>query len=89
MTRTRREEPRIATVREALELREFLQARDEQELPGTVEAFFVTTGHQARALKNTGEALLVDCADAEIADLVRNDLLELPIQADLRLMASV
>lgn len=54
------------------ELRDFLQARDEQELPGTVEAFFVTTDRQARALKNTGTAFLVECADAEIADLVAN-----------------
>jgi hypothetical protein len=52
------------------ELREFLQSRDEQPLPETVEGFIVTTGRQARALKNTGVALLIECADSEIADLM-------------------
>jgi len=54
------------------ELRDFLQSRDEQPLPETVEGFIVTTDRQARALKNTGTALLVECADAEIADLIAN-----------------
>ncbi|HKQ79803.1 MAG TPA: hypothetical protein VJ810_39285 [Blastocatellia bacterium] len=52
------------------ELREFLQARDEQPLPETVEGFIVTTERHARALKNTGAALLIECADAEIAGLI-------------------
>jgi hypothetical protein len=54
------------------ELHEFLQARDEQSLPETVEGFIVTTERQARALKNTGTALLIECADAEIADRIAN-----------------
>jgi hypothetical protein len=54
------------------ELREFLQARDEQPLPETVEGFIVTTDRRARALKNTGVALLVECADAELAELIAN-----------------
>ncbi|MGE0133188.1 MAG: hypothetical protein AB7U82_34355 [Blastocatellales bacterium] len=54
------------------ELREFLQARDEQPLPETVEGFIVTTDRQARALKNTGVALLIECADAELAELIAN-----------------
>ncbi|MGH9939477.1 MAG: hypothetical protein ACREAM_24825, partial [Blastocatellia bacterium] len=54
------------------ELREFLQARDEQPLPETVEGFIITTDRQARALKNTGAALLIECAGAEIADLIAN-----------------
>ncbi len=54
------------------ELREFLQARDEQPLPETVEGFIVTTERQARALKNIGEALLIECADAELAQLIAN-----------------
>jgi hypothetical protein len=54
------------------ELREFLQARDEQPLPETVEGFIVTTERQARALKNTGAALLIECADAELAELIAN-----------------
>ena len=54
------------------ELREFLQARDEQPLPETVEGFIVTTERQARALKNTGMALLIECADTELAELIAN-----------------
>lgn len=52
------------------ELREFLEARDVQSLPETVEGFINTTERQARALKNTGTALLIECADAEIADQI-------------------
>jgi len=52
------------------ELREFLRARDEQPLPETIEGFIVTTERQARALKNTGAALLIECADAELAELI-------------------
>jgi XPB/Ssl2-like helicase family protein len=54
------------------ELREFLQSRDEQPLPETVEGFIVTTERRARALKNTGAALLIECADAELAELITN-----------------
>ena len=54
------------------ELRTFLQARDAQPLPDTVESFITTTEQRARALVNTGTALLVACADAEIADVVAN-----------------
>ena len=52
------------------ELREFLQTRDEQPLPETVESFVTTTERRARALHKKGPALLIECADAEIADLV-------------------
>jgi hypothetical protein len=52
------------------ELREFLVARDEQELPDTVVAFFVTTERNARALKQKGSALLIECANAELAELL-------------------
>ena len=52
------------------ELREFLQARDEQPLPETVEGFITKSERQARALKNTGTALLIECKDAEIAELI-------------------
>jgi len=54
------------------ELRTFLQARDAQPLPDTVESFITTTERRARALVNTGTALLIACADAEIADVVAN-----------------
>ena len=52
------------------ELRAFLQARDAQPLPEMVESFLTTTERRARALHNTGPALLIECADAAIADLV-------------------
>ncbi len=52
------------------ELREFLAARDEQELPDTVIAFFITTERNARALKQKGTALLIECANAELAELL-------------------
>jgi hypothetical protein len=49
------------------ELRTFLQARDAQPLPETVESFMTTTARRAQALVNTGTTLLFACADAEIA----------------------
>ncbi len=52
------------------ELRDFLAARDEQELPGTVEGFFTTTERRAKACINKGTALLIECADAEIAEQI-------------------
>lgn len=54
------------------ELREFLQKRDEQPLPETVEGFIVTTEKQAKALKITGTALLIECANTELAELIAN-----------------
>lgn len=52
------------------ELRAFLQAREEQPLPETVESFMKTTQKQGKALKIKGTALLIDCEDAEIADVI-------------------
>jgi hypothetical protein len=52
------------------ELRTFLQAREEQPLPETVECFFKTTQKQGRALKIVGTALLIQCEDAEIAEMI-------------------
>jgi uncharacterized small protein (DUF1192 family) len=52
------------------ELRAFLAARDDQPLPETVEGFIVTLEQRARALVNTGTALLIACADADLADLI-------------------
>ena len=54
------------------ELRAFLQARDAQPLPETVESFIITTARRARALVNKGMALLIECAEVETADLVAN-----------------
>jgi hypothetical protein len=52
------------------ELRAFLQAREEQPLPETVESFMKTTQKLGNALKIKGPALLIDCEDAEIADMI-------------------
>ena len=56
------------------ELRAFLQARDEQPLPETVEAFISTTERRAQALHNKGTALLIECADAALAELIAQDV---------------
>ena len=50
------------------ELREFLSARDDQPLPETVEGFLDTTARRAQALAPQGTALLIECADAALAD---------------------
>ncbi len=55
------------------ELREFLQSRDEQPLPETVESFILTTERRARALRLKAQSLLIECADADTADLIARD----------------
>lgn len=52
------------------ELREFLTARDDQPLPETVEGFLDATARRAQALVPQGPALLVECADAALAELL-------------------
>jgi hypothetical protein len=52
------------------ELRTFLQTREDQPLPETVESFIKTTGKQGKALKISGTALLIDCENAEIAVMI-------------------
>ncbi len=52
------------------ELREFLTARDDQPLPEKVEGFLQTTARRAQALAPHGTALLIECADAALADLL-------------------
>lgn len=52
------------------ELRTFLQTREAQTLPEPVEAFLRTTRKQGRALKTVGTALLIQCEDAEIAEMI-------------------
>ncbi|ETX04510.1 hypothetical protein [Candidatus Entotheonella palauensis] len=54
------------------ELQAFLASRDEQPLPDTVESFISTTERQAKALINKGTALLIECADADVAEQVAN-----------------
>ncbi|MGF7137512.1 hypothetical protein P3T40_009025 [Paraburkholderia sp. EB58] len=57
----------IEKGRDIAELRAFLQAREDQLLPETVESFIKTTERQGKALKISGTALLIDCENAEIA----------------------
>lgn len=54
------------------ELSAFLQERDEQSLPETVERFVITTEKQARALVNKGSVLLIECENAQLADTIAN-----------------
>ena len=54
----------------AKELREFLSSRDDQPLPEKVEGFLRSTERRARALALRGTALLIECADADLADLL-------------------
>lgn len=61
------------------ELREFLQTRDVQPLPETVEGFFVTSERQARALHIKGSAFLIECVDAETAAVVATHELTKPL----------
>jgi hypothetical protein len=60
----------IETGGQISELREFLKAREEQELPETVVGFITTTERRARACVNRGAALLIECTDAAIADQI-------------------
>ena len=54
-------------------LREFLTARDEQPLPETVEGFLAATARRAQALVPQGPALLIECADAALAELLATE----------------
>jgi len=48
--------------------RRFLAARDDQPLPETVDGFLREAERGARALRVQGTAVLIECADAEIAN---------------------
>ena len=53
-------------------LTEFLQSRDEQPLPDTVSKFFIEAVYRAVAVKDRGEARLIECADAPLAETIAN-----------------
>ena len=55
------------------ELRSFLAARDDQPLPETVEGFLQRLSRGADALKMRGEAFLIECADAGVAEALMAD----------------
>ncbi len=71
------------------ELRKFLAARDDQPLPETVEGLLAAAKRGARALKIRRTALLIDCADAEIATRLTTDkrTAKLCLRAGERLLA--
>lgn len=54
-------------------LRAFLAERDDQPLPETVEGFLERLGRNATALKMRGEAILIECADADVAAKLMGD----------------
>jgi hypothetical protein len=49
---------------------ESLQSRDEQPLPDTVSSFFSDAVKRAVAVKDRGEAKLIECADATLAETI-------------------
>jgi hypothetical protein len=51
-------------------LAEFLQSGDEQPLPETVSKFFSDAVKRAVAVKDRGEARLIECADATLAETI-------------------
>lgn len=60
----------VESGHEPAELRKFLTARDDQPLPEKVEGFLRMIERGMKALKPPVDALLVECADAEIADRI-------------------
>jgi hypothetical protein len=52
------------------ELGDFLRSRDDQPLPQTVDSFMRTVQELGKALRVVGPALLIECADADIADRI-------------------
>jgi len=51
-------------------LHHFLTASEDQTLPDSVEAFIKTVAQQGGALKTVANAVLIECANAEIARLI-------------------
>ncbi len=63
----------IENGHQVAELREFLQARDEQPLPETVERFIADAEKNSRLLRDSGAAHLMECAQPELAELIAGD----------------
>ena len=63
----------VESGHDADDLRRFLAARDDQPLPETVEGFLRDAERGARALRTQGMALLIECADADIATRLATD----------------
>lgn len=62
----------IETGHDSQAFAEFLQSRDEQPLPDTVSKFFIDAITRAVAVKDRGEARLIECADATLAETIAN-----------------
>lgn len=60
----------IETGHDSQAFAEFLQSRDEQPLPDTVSKFFIDAVTRAVAVKDRGEARLIECADATLAETI-------------------
>lgn len=56
-------------------LKNFLETKDDQPLPETVEGFLKKVERQSCSLRNRGTATIIECYDAEIADLIAGHLL--------------
>lgn len=57
----------VESGRATAELREFLEAGDDQPLPEPVEGFLTRAERRGRALRASGPAVLIECADPELA----------------------
>lgn len=62
----------IEAGHDAAAFAEFLQTRDEQPLPDPVTGFFRNAAERARAIKDRGDAKLIECADAALAERIAN-----------------
>jgi len=60
----------IEAGQEGHALAEFFQSRDEQPLPDTVSKFFIEAANRALAVKDRGEARLIECADPILAETI-------------------
>lgn len=63
----------VESGQDVAQLREFLTAREDQPLPDRVEGFFRRVEQGSRALTAKGQALIIECADKEIADRIVAD----------------
>lgn len=63
----------IENGHQVIELREFLQTRDEQPLPETIERFIADAEKNSRLLHDSGTARLIECSDAALAELIATD----------------
>jgi hypothetical protein len=54
------------------ELTAFLQERDEQLLPDTIASYFRDAVERARAVRDQGDAKLIECSDAAVAERIVN-----------------